>query len=262
MTEPGRADLHLHSLASDGLVGVSEILAYVEAQTDLDVIAITDHDRIDAALAAQALARERGLRVEVIVGEEITTRGGHLLGLFLSAPIPPWGSLRASIAAVHAQGGLAIPAHPLVPVPISASARALRHLLADPDPAVHPDGLETFNPSSLNRRWRPRVADFVTRHELAALGGSDAHRLEQIDHGITRFPGHSAAELRAAILARTTWAEGAPHSTSDHLAILGQQTRKYVRDRRDDLRGLVRRDGSGRDLGYPSTRRYAGREEV
>ena len=46
--ELGRADLHIHTLASDGVSGVEEILAWVEA-SDLDVVAITDHERIDAA---------------------------------------------------------------------------------------------------------------------------------------------------------------------------------------------------------------------
>ena len=63
MTERlGRADLHIHTLASDGTAGVLEILDHVEANLDLDVIAITDHERIDAALAGQAIARDRGLR--------------------------------------------------------------------------------------------------------------------------------------------------------------------------------------------------------
>ena len=48
----GRADLHIHTLASDGTAGIAAILDHVEARTDLDVIAITDHERIDAAVAA------------------------------------------------------------------------------------------------------------------------------------------------------------------------------------------------------------------
>ena len=49
----GRADLHIHTLASDGTAGIEAILDHVERLTDLDVIAITDHERIDAAVAAQ-----------------------------------------------------------------------------------------------------------------------------------------------------------------------------------------------------------------
>src|SRR5258706_423053 len=77
----GRADLHIHTLASDGTSGIIEILEHAERSTDLDVIAITDHERIDAALAARTIARERGMRVEVVVGEEVSTLGGHLLAL-------------------------------------------------------------------------------------------------------------------------------------------------------------------------------------
>ena len=76
-TERGRADLHIHTLASDGTAGVSAILDHVERLTDLDVIAISDHERIDAAVAARAMALDLGLRAEVIVAEEVTTLGGH-----------------------------------------------------------------------------------------------------------------------------------------------------------------------------------------
>src|SRR3972149_859480 len=73
----GRPALHIHSAASDGGAGVEEILEHVRLRTDLDVIAITDHERIDAALAARAIALARGDRFEVIVGEEGTTRDGR-----------------------------------------------------------------------------------------------------------------------------------------------------------------------------------------
>ena len=73
----GRADLHIHTLASDGTAPVTEILDHVEREGILDVIAITDHERIDAALAARRIALDRGLRTRVIVGEEISTRGGR-----------------------------------------------------------------------------------------------------------------------------------------------------------------------------------------
>ncbi|HET9522021.1 MAG TPA: hypothetical protein VFO73_13315, partial [Candidatus Limnocylindrales bacterium] len=90
----GRADLHIHTLASDGTASIEEILAYVENETDLDVIAIADHERVDAALAARAIARARGLRAEVVVGEEVSTVGGHLLALFIEERIRPLRSLR------------------------------------------------------------------------------------------------------------------------------------------------------------------------
>jgi predicted metal-dependent phosphoesterase TrpH len=250
----GRADLHIHTLASDGTAGVEAILDHVQANTELDVIAITDHERIDAALAARALARARGCRFEVVVGEEVTTRGGHLLALFIEEPVRPLRPLRWTIEAIHEQGGLAVPAHPLVPYPLCAQGRTLRRLLADDDPRVHPDGLETFNPTALGRPMHAQAVRFAAEHGLAALGDSDAHALGAIGACWTTFPGRTAEELRAAILERRTHAHGAFHGTTGQLSTFGAQLRKYSRDARDGVRGRLRRDGTGRDHGYPGGR--------
>ena len=250
----GRADLHIHTLASDGTAGVEAILDHVERLTDLDVIAISDHERIDAALVARAMARDRGLRFEVVIGEEVTTRGGHLLALFVDRPIRPLRSLRSTIAAVHEAGGLAVPAHPLVPFPLCAQGRVLRGLLDDPDDAVHPDGLETFNPTTLGRPWHRRVTRFADVHGLAHLGNSDAHALAAIATGWTTFPGRDADDLRRAIVARTTEHGGTFHETVAQLGTFGHQLRKRGRDVRDEVGGRLRRDGTGRDHGYPGGR--------
>ena len=250
----GRADLHSHTLASDGTAGIEAVLDHVERQTDLDVIAITDHERIDAAVAARSLARDRGLRAEVVVGEEVTTLGGHLLALFVDRPIRPYKTLRTTILAVHDAGGLAIPAHPLVPYPLCAQGWMLRRLLDDPDPAARPDALETFNPTSLGKPWHHRVVRFADQHGLARVGNSDAHALTAIGTGWTTFPGRDADDLRRAIETRTTDHGGDFHATAGQLGTFGQQLRKRSRDLRDELGGRVRRDGTGRDHGYPGGR--------
>ena len=254
----GRADLHIHTLASDGTAGIIEILDHVEHRTDLDVIAITDHERVDAALAARSVARERGLRAEVIVGEEISTLGGHLLALFIEERIRPLRSLRTSIAEVHEQGGIAIPAHPLVPYPLCAQGFVLRRLINDRDPRVRPDAIEAFNPTTLGRPFHGRVVRFAAEHDLARVGNSDAHAAAAIGTGWTTFPGRSANELREAILERQTQHHGSFHGTGSQLSTFGRQLRKYGRDARATALGRIRGDGTGRDLGYPSAR--AGRD--
>ena len=250
----GRADLHIHTAASDGTAGIEDILDHVERRTDLDVIAITDHERIDAALAAQSIARDRGLRVEVVVGEEVTTRGGHLLALFIDRPIRPYRSLRHTILAVHDAGGLAVPAHPLVPYPLCAQGFVLRRLLDESDPRVHPDALETLNPTMLGRPWHGRVVRFADRHGLAHLGNSDAHALEAIGTGWTTFPGADAAALRRAIETRATEHGGSFHGTAGQVRVFGRQLRKRAADTRAEVRGRILRDGTGRDHGYPGGR--------
>jgi predicted metal-dependent phosphoesterase TrpH len=251
----GKADLHIHSMASDGISGVAEILDQVHARTDLDVIAITDHERIDAGVAAREMARDAGLRLEVIVGEEITTRGGHLLGLFLERRIRPWYSLRDSVAMVHDQGGIAIVAHPLVPYPLCASGRSIRRLMDHTDERFHPDGIEAFNPTTAAMRWQRQIPPFVEELGLAAVGNSDSHRAETIGQGYTTFPGRTAAELRAAILARETAWHGSFYPWRHQFQTFGRQLRKNAAAVRDEVGGKVLRRGTGRDLGYPGGRR-------
>src|SRR5215212_9521125 len=78
----GKADLHMHTSLGDGLASVEQIFEFVENYTDLDIIAITDHDDIRGAMQALELAEKRKWRFKVVPGNEITTRQGHLLALF------------------------------------------------------------------------------------------------------------------------------------------------------------------------------------
>jgi predicted metal-dependent phosphoesterase TrpH len=259
---PGRADLHIHTVASDGTASVPAILDHVAADGSLDVIAITDHERIDAAVAARAMAGDLGLPFEVVIGEEVTTRGGHLLALFIEEGIRPYRSLRDTIAAVHDAGGLAVPAHPLVPYPLCAQGWVLRSLLEDEDERLHPDGIETFNPTALGRPWHGRVVRFADQYGLAHVGNSDAHALAAIGTGWTSFPGRTAADLRAAIVARGTAHHGSFHGASGQLGTFGKQLRKRGRDARDEVGGRIRRDGTGRDHGYPGGRQRPPRFEA
>ena len=250
----GRADLHIHSLASDGVSSVAEILDHAENRAHLDVIAIADHERVDAAHAARAMAEARGLHVQVVVGEEVTTRGGHVVALYINERIRPWGSLRSTVRQIHEQGGLAIIAHPLVPYPLCASAGSIRKLMADPDPIFHPDGIEAFNPTTASMRWSRRAPEFIAEMGVAALGASDAHRAEHVGHALTTFPGSSAEDVRRSIVERTTGWEGSTHEWKTQLSTFRRQMGKNAFAVRDEVRGKLLRDGTGRDLGYPGGR--------
>lgn len=250
----GRADLHIHSLASDGVSSVAEILDYAQNTARLDVIAITDHERVDAAHAARAIAEARSMRIEVIVGEEVTTRGGHVVALFINERIQPWGSLRSTVARIHEQGGVAVIAHPLVPYPLCASGRSIRRLLDEPDEIFHPDGIEAFNPTTAAMRWASRAPAFIAELGVAPIGASDAHRAEHVGFALTTFDGTSGDDLRRAILERSTGWEGSTHTWRTQFATFRRQMGKNALAVRDEVRGKMLRDGTGRDLGYPGGR--------
>jgi predicted metal-dependent phosphoesterase TrpH len=203
----GKADLHIHSLASDGLNSPREILDYVEHETDLDVIAIADHDDVDGALEAREIWKGGGYSFEVIVGEEITTLSGHLLALDISSCIRMFQSLEQTIAQIKAQNGLVIVPHPLAWFSSGLRRWRIEDIMAQ-STDVHFDGMETFNPSVAGRQVYAEAVALAGALHLAHVGGSDSHHLDTIATARTLFPGRSWAELRAAIDQRTTRSEG------------------------------------------------------
>src|SRR6266849_4549971 len=83
----GRADLHMHTTASDGWPEPRELVDQARS-SGLSVIAVTDHDTIEGALRAADYAA-RLTRLDVVIGEEVSSRDGHIVGLFLERRIRP-----------------------------------------------------------------------------------------------------------------------------------------------------------------------------
>jgi len=195
----GRADLHMHSTYSDGVGTIEQILDHVQNRTNLDVIAITDHDVIEGSLRARDLWARGQYRFDFIVGEEISTQSGHLLALFIEKRIQPGLSMERSIDLVHEQGGLAVVAHPLHPLFRHSCPRAvLDRIHAAQD--VWLDGIETWN-ASFCGIYANQVAMQANRevYGLPELGNSDAHTLNAIGYGCTWFEGKTAQEVRTTI---------------------------------------------------------------
>ena len=203
----GLADLQVHTSAGDGMMDARAILDYVEHRTELDIIAVTDHDDIGGALAAREIHARGGYGFEVMTGIELTTRSGHLLALDIDEPLRPLRPLAETVREIHRLGGLAVVPHPFSYLTRSIGERALRRLLATGDPELRPDGIELASGSPA-ARVTERKARRLNRDafHLPETGGSDAHFLPEVGRAATLFPGSSTAELRAALAARETGA--------------------------------------------------------
>ena len=204
MPSRGLADLHLHTSFSDGWPSPAEVVDHVTLETGLDVIAITDHDTIEGALrAAEHSARTSG--VPVIIGEEVSSRHGHILGLFLERRIRPGLSAAATVDEIHNQGGIAIAAHPFwrttrMAERIGGPVHGIGWLAADLDF----DAVEVENSTpglGFANILARRLADGAG---CSCVGGSDAHILEAIGKSATAFKGRSPRALRSAIEKGTT----------------------------------------------------------
>jgi len=226
----GRADLQLHSDLGDGLASPEAILDSAE-RAGLDVIALTDHDDIRGSFLIRDIASKRGSKVQVVPGIEVTTRSGHLLALWVEDEIKMLGSLAATVAKIHAMGGVAIAPHPLSFLTFSIGEGALRVLHAGP-PESRVDGIELRNPSYAGRVRNSRAA-WLNEHvlKIAATGSSDAHHAKLVGTAWTDFPGRTAADLRQAIAARTTRPDGRHWTLGEHLdGVARQQWRSMIKD--------------------------------
>jgi hypothetical protein len=223
----GRADLHVHTHWSDGAQAPEAVVRAASGR--LDVVAITDHDEIRGALQARAYALAHPeLGVDVVVGEEIGTLNGHLLGLYLQERVPPGLSAEETIELIHAQGGLAAAAHPFHPVRGVARGHGSLGAMV-PDLAL--DAIEVVNNAGvfswLYDAW---AALRNVEWHLPVTAGSDAHDVWYLGSAVTRFAGADAAALRRSLRAGATRAHVRWSWT----------TRKLPRHLRIQTRSLVR----------------------
>jgi predicted metal-dependent phosphoesterase TrpH len=116
-------------------------------------------------------------------------------------PVRMLRRVEETIEAIKSQDGLCIVAHPMGRLVPSLSRRKIDELL---DRGYPLDGAELYNPSPANASVRSQVRRLNEQWRLAATGGSDAHFWQHIGAAYTYFPGISAADLRAALLARST----------------------------------------------------------
>ena len=234
MTRLGRADLHVHTDASDGMASADEVLLRA-ARAGLDIIAVTDHDDLRGGLRAQEAAARLGGAVRVIPGVELTTRGGHLLALFpgdlgAGRPTPdvsPLRSLAWTIAAIHAQGGVAIVPHPMAWIPPGVKRRALDRLMAGAAES-RPDAIELANPTPPAGRRSAAARRWNRAWGLAETGSSDAHFPEVIGAARTRFPGRTIDDLMRALAIGATvaeWGDGPSWRAIGARRLLAQQGR-------------------------------------
>lgn len=161
-----RVDLHSHTMWSGDSTTTPEEVEEAVVAAGLDVLCITDHHAIKGA--AELAGR---LPCRVIVGEELRTHHGEIIGLFLTERIP-FGIPHAEAAeAIRAQGGVVYVPHPFDPMRRNMAAPAL-HELAE---AGLLDAVETINAKTSLASLNRRAAEFAEQFDLAAGAGSDAH---------------------------------------------------------------------------------------
>lgn len=187
-----RVDLHTHTYFSpDSGARLEDIIAAV-ARRKLGAIAVTDHNLIDGALRLREIAP-----FPVIVGEEIMTTDGEIIGLFLEEHIPKLLSPEETVERIKAQGGLVYVPHPFDRVRGSHLRRETLERLVD-----RIDIIEVIN-SRVTLPADNRQADlFAKEHRLCRGAGSDAHLPAELGQAwVELAPFAGAAEFLAHLRA-------------------------------------------------------------
>jgi predicted metal-dependent phosphoesterase TrpH len=200
----GRADLHMHTNLGDGWISPARVVREA-TRTGLSLIAVTDHDHLEGAKRVEEQIAVQGAPIRLITGVEVSTRNGHLLGLFVTKAPRPMRPVQESIDAIKEQGGMVVVAHPMGRLVPSLSRRKIDELLAG---GYEIDGLEIYNPSPANASRRAEVRAANRDWDLAEIGSSDAHFWQHIGAGYTTFDGSAPEDLRRAILDRSVRAGG------------------------------------------------------
>lgn len=185
-----RADLHIHTCYSMDCTTSLEALIRRCQRKGINCIAITDHGTCAGGLKAREMAP-----FPVIVGQEVLTQEGELLGFFLEKDIPTGLPYREAAARILEQGGVVGVPHPF--------DHMARHSLGPEQiEALLPDiqVLEGFNARSL--RPQEQVMEFGRRLDLALSAGSDAHSLWEVGNGYIEMPPFSTPQEFVASLSQ------------------------------------------------------------
>ena len=183
-------EIHMHTEHSHDGVNRFEDIERIGAERGIGAFAVTDHDTIEGAVRL----RDRG-KVGVIVGEEISTAFGDVIGLFLEKPIPPGLAPEATMDAVHEQGGLVYIPHPF---DRKRKSRLFREAIDRCIDRI--DLFEVWNGRVCHQPDNERAARYAREHGLIAAYGSDAHKPRELGRvlmEVEEFDG--AGSFRAAV---------------------------------------------------------------
>jgi len=173
-----KADLHTHTYFSpDSLTSPEK---YVQACVNrrINCAAVTDHNAIGGALAVEKLAS-----FKVIIGEEVESSEGEIIGLFLQEEMPAGLSPEETVRRIKEQGGLVCIPHPFDRLRGTRLAEAaLMRIL----PQV--DIIEALNARTTRRRDNEHAARFAQEHGLAMSAGSDAHSARELGRACVEMP--------------------------------------------------------------------------
>lgn len=194
-----KVDLHTHSnISPDGGIRPEQ---YQQALSRglLDAIAVTDHNRIDMAEALQ-----KQLGDQIIIGEEIMTTHGEIVGLFLKQFVRPGLSPIDTVKQIKDQGGLVYIPHPFETVRKGLNARSLEEI------ADFVDIIEVCNGRAFLQNRSAQAVVWAKLNAKDAAASSDAHGYKGLGKTFSDLPEMPTKDNLLELLDRAVLRTGHP----------------------------------------------------
>ena len=198
------ADFHIHTRFSRDSILTEEKFIKVAVERGLTHVAVTNHNNVEGAIAVRDKVAELGLtdRLTVILGEEVSTADGEVVGLFLTKTIPRGLSSKETADEIHRQGGLVSIPHPFDPFRGSHIKEGPLRNLAETNRI---DCVEVFNCRITLQRHNEEAAEFAERYGIPGIAASDSHSSFEVAMAFNALPPFESAEELKAGLADNEW---------------------------------------------------------
>ncbi len=198
------ADFHIHTRFSRDSILTEKRFIECAVERGLTHVAITNHNNVEGAVAVRDKVVEMGLadRLTVILGEEVSTADGEVVGLFLTKTIPRGLSANETADEIHRQGGLVSIPHPFDPFRASHIKEGPLRNLAESGKI---DAIEIFNCRVTFQRHNVAAAEFAARYEIPGIAASDSHSSFEVAMAFNALPAFETAEELKAALPENEW---------------------------------------------------------
>jgi len=165
-----RVDMHTHTMFSgDSTTTLDEVIEAVE-ESGIDVLCVTDHNALEGAVRLRKTLEDAGL-CRVILGEEVRTHTGEIIGLFLSERVPFGETAIRTCELIREQGGIVYVPHPFDPMRRNITEASLAEIVG----LGLVDAIEVHNSKTSLQSLNARAVAYAQEHNLAPGSGSDAH---------------------------------------------------------------------------------------
>jgi predicted metal-dependent phosphoesterase TrpH len=181
MTPPNtkliRVDLHNHTHYSPDSILSPRRFVREARRRGLDVVAVTDHNTIRGALVVREISEQ-----PVIIGEEVKSADGEIIGLFLSEEVPKGLAASETVARIKEQGGIVGVPHPFDSLRSALNTDVMLALIGQID------FIEALNARMVFSRHNDKAREFATTHALPTTAGSDAHSPWEVGQCYVEMP--------------------------------------------------------------------------